>query len=156
MEERTTGLSCPMVADAIPSAYFIHRALPIPGLLTPTLLFGFCRAIEALVTSTCADLIHTCILIGFRRPEPVLVVEVRPSILTRFSETELKQEILRRLLPVQTKMWAYEQIKYKRQVKLVGEGVLPRTGAKGNVKRGEVEGMFREELDGMYGEGFRL
>lgn len=115
------------------------------------LALGRCdtKAIESAVLSVCRDLINACVVTGSLRPELVLFVEV-DTPLSAEAEGELKREIIRRVEPVQAKMWTYEKIVRERQVRVVRSGVLPRTGVKGNIQRRKVEEMFKEELDEMY------
>lgn len=118
------------------------------------------RAIEANVLHTCPDIVHACVIIGSLRPEIVLVVEYIPSIsstpqLSPEDEDKIKTDILQRLAPVQAKMWGYEKVLHKRQIRVVEKGSLPRTGSKGNIRRKEVERAYKSELDRVYVEGFR-
>lgn len=66
-------------------------------------------------------------MVGHLRPSPALIVEVHRNELSTVSEEGLKESILRRIEDFNARLCLHEQIKDKRLIFLVDEGVLPRT-----------------------------
>jgi len=64
---------------------------------------------------------------------------------------ELKEEIIERTKPFHSRRFTHEQITSSKHVVVVERGTLPRTAAKGNVRRQAVEDQYKELLDGIYG-----
>jgi len=64
---------------------------------------------------------------------------------------ELKEEIIERTREFHSRRFLNEQITSTKNVVVVERGTLPRTAAKGNVRRQAVEDQYKELLDGIYG-----
>jgi acyl-coenzyme A synthetase/AMP-(fatty) acid ligase len=106
------------------------------------------RCVEDNTLTHCRDLIHSCIVTGSYRPSIVLFVE--PHADTNLSQSELQEEILRRIAPTQVHLFEGHKIVNPRQVYVVPMGSLPRTTIKGNIRRKAVEELYKKELDDIY------
>lgn len=109
------------------------------------------KAIEDNVRATCADLISECVVVGNGRPSPALFVEPKDDAI---SEDQLKKKILRNTRHFHSRRYLHERITSPQFIFVVPKRTLPRTATKGNVRRGEVEKAFREQLDAVYGTRF--
>ncbi|KAM0315632.1 hypothetical protein ACHAPQ_011536 [Fusarium lateritium] len=117
-------------------------------------------SIEVNVMNTCGDdLVNTVVVVGVKRPCPTIIVEPKDkSVLDHegadleASVQKLKEEILRRITPFHQRRYIHERVEDTRYVVLVPQGTLPRTGSKGNIRRQEVEKVFKSGLDAIYGE----
>ncbi|KAM5354889.1 hypothetical protein ACJ41O_001535 [Fusarium nematophilum] len=112
-------------------------------------------SIEANAMETCGeDLINVVVVVGAGRPSPAMVVELRDgkAISGRdVSQTrQIKDEILRRITPFHKRRYMHERVDDARLILVAPGGSLPRTATKGNVKRKEVEVMFKKQLDKAY------
>ena len=63
---------------------------------------------------------------------------------------ELKEEIIKRTRKFHSRRFMHERITSTKHVVVVERGTLPRTAAKGNVRRQAVEDQYKELLDGIY------
>ncbi|KAF8468652.1 hypothetical protein JB92DRAFT_3059106, partial [Gautieria morchelliformis] len=84
------------------------------------------KAIEDNVYTTCADIVANCVVVGNGRPFPALFVEPRVP------------------------RYLHERIQDVRMIKIVPAKALPRTAAKGNIRRRAVEHDFASDLEAMY------
>jgi len=88
-------------------------------------------------------------VVGNCRPRPTLFVEASEEC--TMGAEELKEEIIERTKPFHSRRFNHEQITSTKHVVVVERGMLPRTAAKGNVRRQAVEDQYKELLDGIYG-----
>ncbi|KJZ74380.1 hypothetical protein HIM_06190 [Hirsutella minnesotensis 3608] len=117
-------------------------------------------AIEGNAMDTCGDdIIGAVVVVGEGRPSPAMVVELKDDCSLTASRPGnesttfgVEQEILRRTRPFHTRRYMHERIDDARLILVVPLGSLPRTAAKGNIRRKEVERMLKAELDRMYSE----
>jgi hypothetical protein len=72
-------------------------------------------------------LVKDCIVVGTLRRSPALFVEVHRGKLTATSVDGLKELMIQRMEDFTARQYEHEQIKDKRLILLVDEGVLPRT-----------------------------
>ncbi|KAF8511241.1 acetyl-CoA synthetase-like protein [Gautieria morchelliformis] len=112
------------------------------------------KAIEDNVYTTCADIVTNCVVVGNGRPFPALFVEPRvpmpAAAATPSAELELKREIIRRTSDFHSLRYLHERIQDVRMIKIVPAKALPRTAAKGNIRRRAVEHDFARDLEAMY------
>jgi hypothetical protein len=104
------------------------------------------RAIENNVGATCGHLVSKCVVVGYGRPSPALFVE--PAV--DMDEEELKMEIIRATRPFNSRRYLHEQIVSEKVIVVVPSNSLPRTSAKGNIRRKAVEEMYKDRLDAIY------
>ncbi|KAI8980680.1 acetyl-CoA synthetase-like protein [Trametes punicea] len=104
------------------------------------------KAIEDNVRAVCGELVAECIVVGNGRPSPTLFVE--PKV--QEDPERLKRDIIRRTRHFHSRRYLHERIVSPAFVVIVPKGTLPRTAAKGNIRRRAVEEQFKEELDRIY------
>ncbi|KAJ7581170.1 hypothetical protein C8J56DRAFT_866429 [Mycena floridula] len=102
------------------------------------------KAIENAARQFCPDLIIDCVVVGQNRRGPALLVE--PST----KDPDLPDTIIGRLASFNESRFPHERVDDPGLVLIVEAGVLPRTEAKGNIRRKAAEEMFSEKLDEMY------
>ncbi|KAI3605677.1 amp-ligase [Moniliophthora roreri] len=103
-------------------------------------------AIEDNARKTCSDLIFDCAVVGNNRPSPVIIVEPKED-----SEHEkLKKEIFKRMEPFNSQRLSHERIASLQMIVIVPKNELPRTAAKGNIRRKAAEETYRQLLDTIY------
>jgi len=109
------------------------------------------KAIEEQIYARCSDLIKECVVVGHLRPSPALFVEVHNNSesLSATSEDDLKELIIQRMEDFNAQLYVHEQIRDKRLIFVLNEGILPRT-LKGNIRRRAIELKYPKELDTMY------
>ena len=66
---------------------------------------------------------------------------------------ELKEEIVERMRPFNSRCSIHECITSTKHVIVVERDALPRTATKGNIRRRAVEDEYKELLDGIYATG---
>ncbi|EJD43657.1 acetyl-CoA synthetase-like protein [Auricularia subglabra TFB-10046 SS5] len=106
-------------------------------------------SIEENVRTTCGDLVQDCVVVGWRRPAPVLVLE--PRVSGANDEQTLKAIIVARIAPFDELKYTQERISDPRLLVIATEGTLPRTTIKGNIRRRAVEEQFKDVLDAIFG-----
>lgn len=136
-----------LFVEAAPGAY-ISRGRGDDWIKSENALRCDTRAIEDNVRQTCASLIHECIVVGNARPSPALFVEAAEGL--AMDDARLRREIIRRTRQFHARRYLHERISDAKMVVVVARGTLPRTATKGNVRRREVEQMFKHELDAMF------
>jgi hypothetical protein len=104
------------------------------------------RAIENNVGAICGHLVSTCVVVGYGRPSPTLFVESAVDM----DDQELKNEIIRATRPFNSRRYLHEQIISENFIVVVPLNSLPRTSAKGNIRRKAVEEAYKEQLDAIY------
>ncbi|KAM0319877.1 hypothetical protein ACHAPQ_010190 [Fusarium lateritium] len=117
-------------------------------------------SIEVNVMETCGDdLVNAVVVVGVKRPCPTIIIEPKDkSVLDHeaadleASVQKLKEEILRRITPFHQRRYVHERVEDPTYIVVVPQGTLPRTGSKGNIRRQEVEKVFKSSLDAIYGE----
>lgn len=77
-------------------------------------------------------------MVGTLRRSPALFVEVHRGKLTATSEDGLKESIIQRMEDFTARQYEHEQIKDKRLIFLVDEGVLPRTVCRFSLPRENI------------------
>ncbi|KAF4951701.1 hypothetical protein FSARC_12852 [Fusarium sarcochroum] len=123
---------------------------------------GLCDtgSIESNVMQTCgSDLVSAVVVVGAERPSPAIFVEPKDeSVLHSTSDgshsqgpvAEFQDEIFRRIISFHERRFAHERIDDARYILVVPQGTLPRTATKGNIRRKEVEKVFKAVLDVLY------
>ncbi|KAJ4319804.1 hypothetical protein N0V84_006185 [Fusarium piperis] len=117
-------------------------------------------SIEANAMETCGDdLIDAVVVVGAGRPSPSMIVELREGASIGPEENDpeiglwrIKNEILFRINPFHKRRYMHERIDDARFILIVPRGTLPRTATKGNIRRKQVEEMFKSQLDKVYKE----
>ncbi|EEU38679.1 uncharacterized protein NECHADRAFT_95150 [Fusarium vanettenii 77-13-4] len=117
-------------------------------------------SIEANAMETCGDdLIDAVVVVGAGRPSPSMIVELRDGASIGPEEHDeeiglwrIKNEILFRINPFHKRRYMHERIDDARFILIVPRGTLPRTATKGNIRRKQVEEMFKSRLDKVYKE----
>jgi acyl-coenzyme A synthetase/AMP-(fatty) acid ligase len=117
-------------------------------------------SIEVNVMETCGDdLVNAVVVVGVKRPCPTIIMEPKDkSVLNHegadleASVQRLKEDILRRITPFHQRRYVHERIEDTRYIVVVPQGTLPRTVTKGNIRRQEVEKVFKSVLDAVYAE----
>lgn len=112
-------------------------------------------SIEANAMETCGDdLIDAVVVIGAGRPSPSMIIELRQGASIGPEEHDpeigllrIKNEILFRINPFHKRRYMHERIDDARFILIVSQGTLPRTATKGNIRRKQVEEMFKSRLD---------
>jgi len=108
------------------------------------------KAIEDNVRATCGDIISDCIVVGNRRPSPVLFVEPLYDIIEDEKLQRLKKDIIRRTRHFHARRYEHERLAGTKFVVVVEKGVLPRTATKGNIRRRAVEEKYETLLDNIF------
>lgn len=62
----------------------------------------------------------------------------------------MKKDIITRISPFHSTLLLHERLTDPHMILVVDSGQLPRTAAKGNVRRKAVEEQYKDELDKMY------
>ncbi|WZH45574.1 AMP-binding domain-containing protein [Fusarium acuminatum] len=117
-------------------------------------------SIEVNVMETCGDdLVNAVVVVGVKRPCPTIVIEPKDKSLLEYegadveaSVQRLKEDVLRRITPFHQRRYTHERIEDTRYIIVVPQGTLPRTVTKGNIRRQEVEKVFKPGLDAIYAE----
>ena len=109
------------------------------------------RSIEDGVRATCGELVFDCIIVGEGRIRPTLFVEVSEK--GTMDVEKLKEEMVDRMRQFNHRHYVQERITSTKHVVVVERGALPRTAAKGNIRRQAVEEEYKELLDGIYATG---
>ncbi|SPJ74121.1 uncharacterized protein FTOL_03851 [Fusarium torulosum] len=117
-------------------------------------------SIEVNIMETCGDdLVNAVVVVGVKRPCPTIIIEPKDkSVLNHegadleASVQSLKEDILRRITPFHQRRYTHERIVDTRYIVVVPQGTLPRTVSKGNIRRQEVEKVFKSDLDTIYAE----
>jgi hypothetical protein len=104
------------------------------------------RAIEDNVRITCADMIGDCVVVGYGRPSPVLVVEAPVDA----DQEALKMKIIAATRPFNSRRYEHERISSEKMILVVAPKTLPRTSAKDNIRRKAVEEAYKRQLDEIY------
>ncbi|KAF5005592.1 hypothetical protein FDECE_7999 [Fusarium decemcellulare] len=110
-------------------------------------------SIERNAMQTCGDdLVDAAVVVGARRPSPVLMVEPKDGVTIKPEDklSQLKNEILQRVTPFHKRRYLHERIDDTQFILVVPKGSLPRTVTKGNIQRKKAEESFKEELDKIY------
>lgn len=115
-------------------------------------------SIEVNVMQTCGDdLVNAVVVVGVKRPCPTIIIEPKnKSVLDdqgaglETSAQRLKEDILRRIIPFHQRRYTHERVEDTRYIIVVPQGTLPRTVSKGNIRRQEVEKVFKSGLDAIY------
>jgi len=110
------------------------------------------KSIENNVYTTCSDIVANCVVVGNGRPFPALFVEPRVPAVAESSELSLnlKRDIIKRTSDFHSMRYLHERIQDVRMIKVVTPKILPRTAAKGNIRRRAVEQEFADDLEAMY------
>jgi len=95
----------------------------------------------------CSGLVAACVVVGSGRPSPTLFVE--PSN-PDMDVDKLKKEILRKTRPFHARRYMHERIVSPNNVVIVAPQSLPRTATKGNIRRQQVEELYKTQLDQIY------
>jgi len=91
--------------------------------------------------------------VGHYKPGIVLLVE--PSSADPADEAamlDLKEEILKRHAPFNSRLFIHERINGSYQIVTVPRGTLPRTMEKGNIRRKATEDQHAERLEKIYAQ----
>ncbi|KAJ4248146.1 hypothetical protein NW762_012916 [Fusarium torreyae] len=117
-------------------------------------------SIESNLMQTCgSDLVSAVVVVGTGRPCPAIFVEPKDeSVLdprsdradSQDSVEKLKKEIFKRIAPFHESRYMHERVDDSRYILVLPQGTLPRTITKGNIKRKEVEKVFKAMLDVLY------
>lgn len=136
----TIGSKVKMLLDVTPGPFIIYAYAII-------LFYAiFLRALEDNVRATCGDLIQECIVVGYGRPSPTLVVEA----LSNMDEEKLKKDIIQATRPFNSRRYMHERIVSEKMIIVVPPNSLPRTASKGNIRRRAVEEAYKTKLDEIY------
>lgn len=95
---------------------------------------------------TCEHLVAECIVVGSGRASPTLFIE--PTV--ELDHTKIKRDILRNISPFHSQRYLHERITSPDHIIIVAPKALPRTATKGNIRRKEVEKVYKHELDRIY------
>ncbi|KAJ7437151.1 hypothetical protein B0H11DRAFT_2362510 [Mycena galericulata] len=104
------------------------------------------KAIEDNARGVCGNLISECIVVGTGRPNPILFVESG----TDMDHKKLKVEIIRKTRQFHSRRYLHERIMSPEMIVTVPRGSLPRTATKGNIRRREVEDLYKVEIDKIF------
>ncbi|KAJ7585901.1 acetyl-CoA synthetase-like protein [Mycena floridula] len=113
----------------------------------------FCdtKSIEDNLLRICPDLVQQCVVVGHYKPAPVLLVEpIDVSFNYETGSDALKEEILKRTLTFNERVYPHEQIRDPSRIVIIKTGSLPRTAEKGNIRRNAAQEQFREILEQIY------
>jgi hypothetical protein len=102
-----------------------------------------CRAIEDNVRATCADIVEECIVVGYGRPSPTLIVEAPSNV----DQDKLKCDIIRATHPFNYRRYIHERISSEKMIIVVPPNSLPRTASKGNIGGKAVEEAYKDQLN---------
>ncbi|KIY44676.1 acetyl-CoA synthetase-like protein [Fistulina hepatica ATCC 64428] len=133
----------------------------------PGLTFCDTKSIEDNILLTCSPgLIKNCTVVGhnclggivlfIEAAEEALGTEaskrdpLNPHVLTGPAVERLKQEVLSRHTPYQSRLFAHERIRGPGRVVVVTDGSLGRTKEKGNIRRKAVEDEYAALLESIY------
>ncbi|KAG7090013.1 hypothetical protein E1B28_011634 [Marasmius oreades] len=128
---------------------YLYRGRDDDWIKTESALRCDTKAIENHVRLTCGDLISECVVVGYGRPSPALFIEPSPRVID-VSEADLKRLVFKRIESFNSHQMAHERLVSVDLIVVVPRDTLPRTEAKGNVRRKAVEAMFERELDMVY------
>ncbi|KAK7464738.1 hypothetical protein VKT23_005944 [Stygiomarasmius scandens] len=106
------------------------------------------KAIEDAVRQYCADLISDCVVVGQNRRGPALLIE--PAIERTSGYKDLQNSIVQRLADFNRNRFPHERVDNSNLILIVEPGMLPRTAAKGNIRRKSAEEQFRARLDEIF------
>ncbi|KDQ54166.1 hypothetical protein JAAARDRAFT_136126 [Jaapia argillacea MUCL 33604] len=109
------------------------------------------KIIEDELRKSCPDLIHDCIVVGNNRPSASVIVESHLATIDACHD-EVKTTILDRTKDFNNRRQWHERVAHRALIHVVGPETLPRTGAKGNIRRMMTEQTFARELDHMYSQ----
>lgn len=111
------------------------------------------RSIENNVATVCGDdLVSAAVVVGYSRPTPTLIVELKEDISSESDAdvSKIKEDILERMRPFQERRYLHERISDTRFILAVPSGAIPRTVVKGNLQRKLAEKQFATILDEVY------
>jgi hypothetical protein len=91
-------------------------------------------------------MIGECVVVGYGRPSPVLVVEAPVDV----DQEMLKKKIIAATHPFNSRRYMHERISSEKMILVVPPNTLPRTSAKGNIRRKSVEEAYKCQLDEIY------
>ncbi|KAG6820548.1 hypothetical protein H0H93_015433 [Arthromyces matolae] len=105
------------------------KQVPSTSCIVLSSLYYF-RSIEDAVLLTCADLVPSCVVVGYCKPIVVFVEPTPAHVAT--DPVELKAEIIKRTAKFQAGLYPHER--FDDRIIVVAAGGLPRTTDKGNIR----------------------
>jgi hypothetical protein len=113
-----------------------------------------CRALEESLKALSPNIISNVVVIGPGRPYLTLIVEPVDNgiaLLPEVEQRKFKEQIIADQAPANATRIEYVSIHDPDRIAFVQRGRLPRTQVKGSIQRRELENVFKNELEVLYG-----